>query len=267
MKKTVNMKRLGSQELADLRVGWLFSPEIVTSGAFLEYPKDLQRPQTREDCEPDPRCPCPWCGAGPVAMRITTVLGPADNGNRLVCPSCQGMVACEFAANDGASWRWVKHGPNAQEVDGAIFDPTLLPDWLSNTCRPCLFSLCRYHLALDVNEESGALKYNHPDMEVEDMPHTCALDVVDRARPLSLGELAEAMGLSYDRAFQVVDEALDAAHAAAVEEGVGEVLFGGRRKGANRRGQRAKGNPDRPDGSDKNGECIEYATGEEQCSK
>lgn len=88
--------------------------------------------------------------------------------------------------------------------------------------RPCPFVSCRYHLALDVNEESGAIKHNFPGIEVEDMPHTCALDVADLSKEMSLGELAKAMGLSYDRCHQVVVAAKARAHEIAVEMGAAE---------------------------------------------
>jgi|WetSurMetagenome_2_1015567.scaffolds.fasta_scaffold15552_9 hypothetical protein len=77
-----------------------------------------------------------------------------------------------------------------------------------NEARPCPFSACRHHLYMDINPKNGAIKINHPAHEVWDMGETCSLDVADRAqgKGVSLGVLAEAMGLSYDRAFQLTDE-------------------------------------------------------------
>src|SRR4051812_3931279 len=46
--------------------------------------------------------------------------------------------------------------------------------------RPCPFVSCRYHLALDVNEERGSIKENFPGIELEDRAETCALDVADQ---------------------------------------------------------------------------------------
>ncbi len=46
--------------------------------------------------------------------------------------------------------------------------------------RPCPFVSCRYHLYLDVNPATGSIKINFPDLEVWEMPHTCALDIAER---------------------------------------------------------------------------------------
>lgn len=85
--------------------------------------------------------------------------------------------------------------------------------------RPCPFVSCRHHLYLDVNPRTGAIKMNFPHLQVWEMTETCALDLADQAgkRGLSLGALARAMGLSYDRAFQVVSEALAKAREAVAE--------------------------------------------------
>lgn len=92
--------------------------------------------------------------------------------------------------------------------------------------RPCPWAGCRYHLAVDVNEDNGSIKFNHPNTPIEEMTETCALDVADRVsaipielddfgtydleqdQRLSLGELARIMGLSYDHAWHVCDEAV-----------------------------------------------------------
>lgn len=71
--------------------------------------------------------------------------------------------------------------------------------------RPCPWVGCRYHLAIDVKGKS--IKYNHPLVDIVDMPETCALDVADRGGVADLEELAKLMNLSYDRAFQCVAEA------------------------------------------------------------
>lgn len=46
--------------------------------------------------------------------------------------------------------------------------------------RPCPMVRCRYHLAIDVSPKTGAIKLNFPDLEIWEMPETCALDVADR---------------------------------------------------------------------------------------
>lgn len=59
--------------------------------------------------------------------------------------------------------------------------------------RPCPFVSCQFHLYLDVNEETGAIKFNFPHLEVWDMPHTCALDVADQG-----GVTLEAVGAIFN---------------------------------------------------------------------
>lgn len=125
MLKTLNVRRLSAAAIRDLRNRWLFDPETITSGEIVEYPDDVERPKTRDDC-----------------------------------------------------------------VDGP---------------RPCPFASCRFHLYLDVSSR-GSIKINFPRLEVWDLPESCALDIADR-NGASLPVVAAAMGLSYDRTFQVVDEA------------------------------------------------------------
>src|SRR5689334_13616880 len=50
----------------------------------------------------------------------------------------------------------------------------------ANTIRPCPFVSCSHHLYLDVNPETGAIKFNFPKLEVWEMPETCCLDVADK---------------------------------------------------------------------------------------
>jgi hypothetical protein len=76
-----------------------------------------------------------------------------------------------------------------------------------------------------MNPRNGAIKLNFPHLQPWELRWSCALDVADQAgeKGLPLAELAQAMGISYDRAFQVVDEALDKARKAATEMGDDEV--------------------------------------------
>lgn len=46
--------------------------------------------------------------------------------------------------------------------------------------RPCPFVACRHHLYLDVNHETGSIKFNYPAAEPHELVETCALDVADR---------------------------------------------------------------------------------------
>lgn len=43
--------------------------------------------------------------------------------------------------------------------------------------RPCPWVGCKYNLYLDVNPETGTIKFNFPDKEVWELEESCALDV------------------------------------------------------------------------------------------
>jgi hypothetical protein len=45
---------------------------------------------------------------------------------------------------------------------------------------PCGFVSCRYNLYLDVDEVTGAVKVNFPDLEIDELPETCALRAAAR---------------------------------------------------------------------------------------
>jgi len=68
--------------------------------------------------------------------------------------------------------------------------------------RPCPYVSCRYHLYLDVHPHHGSIKLNFPDIEVEDMTESCALDVADRDG-LSLEETAAALNVVRERIRQI----------------------------------------------------------------
>lgn len=68
--------------------------------------------------------------------------------------------------------------------------------------RPCPFVSCKHHLYLDVSERSGAIKLNFPDLEVWEMPETCALDIADRGG-ITLEEVGAIMNLTRERVRQL----------------------------------------------------------------
>lgn len=71
--------------------------------------------------------------------------------------------------------------------------------------RPCPFTLCKHHLALDVNEFTGSIKFNFPDLEVWEMPETCALDIADRGG-ITLEEVGAVLNVSRERVRQLEDK-------------------------------------------------------------
>jgi hypothetical protein len=79
--------------------------------------------------------------------------------------------------------------------------------------RPCPFVSCTHHLYLDVQPRTGAIKLNFPDLEVEDMTHSCALDVADQGGS-TLEDIGAIMNLTRERIRQVEVRAMARAQAA-----------------------------------------------------
>lgn len=71
-----------------------------------------------------------------------------------------------------------------------------------NMPRPCLYVSCRHNLYLDVNEETGSIKFNFPDKEIWELEETCALDVADRGG-ITLEEVGSIMNLTRERIRQL----------------------------------------------------------------
>lgn len=67
---------------------------------------------------------------------------------------------------------------------------------------PCPWVGCRHHLYLDINPETGSIKINFPDLEVEDLVHSCALDAAELG-PHTLEAAAEKMNITRERTRQV----------------------------------------------------------------
>lgn len=80
--------------------------------------------------------------------------------------------------------------------------------------RPCPFVSCVHHLYLDVSARTGAIKYNFPDLEPDELAESCALDIADR-HGVTLEEIGRVMNLTRERVRQVVIRALAKCHAAS----------------------------------------------------
>ena len=98
--------------------------------------------------------------------------------------------------------------------------------------RPCPFVSCKYHLYLDVQARTGAIKLNFPDLEVEEMRESCSLDVADRGGA-TLEEVGAIMNLTRERVRQLeLRAAENVAEARGIEklaEFAGVTLTPGRR--------------------------------------
>lgn len=68
--------------------------------------------------------------------------------------------------------------------------------------RPCPFVSCRHHLFLDVSPRTGAIKLNFPDLEPDELPETCCLDVADRGGS-TLEEVGQIVNLTRERIRQI----------------------------------------------------------------
>lgn len=68
--------------------------------------------------------------------------------------------------------------------------------------RPCPWVSCRYHLYLDVSPKSGAIKFNHPDVEPDELTESCALDIADRGGA-GREEVGGLVNLSWERIRQI----------------------------------------------------------------
>lgn len=68
--------------------------------------------------------------------------------------------------------------------------------------RPCPFVSCKHHLYTDISERNGSIKLNFPNLEVWDLPESCALDIADRDGLLQ-AEVARFIGITRERARQL----------------------------------------------------------------
>lgn len=92
-------------------------------------------------------------------------------------------------------------------VEGGYARPQTRAD-CEEVPRPCPFVGCIYNLYLDVNEETGSIKYNVPGVEVQDWEEeSCALDVAEKGTH-TLEEVGARMNLTRERIRQIEDAVL-----------------------------------------------------------
>lgn len=80
-----------------------------------------------------------------------------------------------------------------------------------NGPRPCPWVSCKFHLYLDVNEKTGTIKFNFPDLEVWELKETCALDLADKQES-SFDDIAQVLNLTKERVRQLVGSATRRLH-------------------------------------------------------
>lgn len=73
---------------------------------------------------------------------------------------------------------------------------------------PCPWVSCVHHLYLDVSDDTGAIKINHPDKEPWELDETCSLDVSERGDGVTLEEVGELLNITRERVRQVEGKAL-----------------------------------------------------------
>lgn len=73
--------------------------------------------------------------------------------------------------------------------------------------RPCFRVTCRYNLYLDVNPQTGSVKFNFPDKQIEEIGETCVLDVANRGG-VTLNEAGALLNITRERVRQLELSAL-----------------------------------------------------------
>lgn len=68
--------------------------------------------------------------------------------------------------------------------------------------RPCPFVSCAHHLYLEVHPRTGNIKLNFPDLEPDELTHSCALDVADLGGR-TLEQTADVMNVTRERVRQI----------------------------------------------------------------
>lgn len=68
--------------------------------------------------------------------------------------------------------------------------------------RPCPFVGCKHNLYLEVNQHTGSIQFNFPELELEELEETCALDVADRDGS-TLERVGHVLNLTRERIRQI----------------------------------------------------------------
>lgn len=74
--------------------------------------------------------------------------------------------------------------------------------------RPCPFVSCRFNLFLDVDPRRGSIQFNFPGKELEELEHTCALDIAEEGGA-TLEAVGKLLNVTRERVRQIEAEALE----------------------------------------------------------
>jgi hypothetical protein len=99
----------------------------------------------------------------------------------------------------------------AAYADGETYDRPATRADCASMPRPCPFVSCRYHLYLDVKQQSGSIKINFPDIDPEEMKESCVLDVA-AAGGITLEEVGVHLNMTRERVRQIETDALFRLH-------------------------------------------------------
>lgn len=85
--------------------------------------------------------------------------------------------------------------------------------------RPCPWAACKHHLYLDIKPETGNVTLNFPDLDPDQLEHSCALDIADDG-PVTLERTGELMNVTRERVRQLETSALISAAALVRRRGL-----------------------------------------------
>lgn len=157
-------------------------------------------------------------------------LAPVQNDIVFYSPKGQtrdsGSVRATTLSMDRLSRQALAEGaaayPQSITDEHASARPTVRGDCLpggKNEQRPCPWVNCAWHLAVDIDEDTGSIKVPRPDRETWGAPRTCALDVADEGRH-TLEEVGELLNVTRERLRQVEGKALAKVRAEFVRQGM-----------------------------------------------
>jgi hypothetical protein len=96
-----------------------------------------------------------------------------------------------------------------EEGRRAVALPVLRPETRGDCVdgpRPCPFVSCQYNLYLDVDPATGTIKINFPDLDIDEIPATCALDLADEGEH-TLEQIAAVTNVTRERIRQIEERA------------------------------------------------------------